>query len=175
MALCRAYCQEPYDSFVSGVTAQTASGAVLSVAKDVNGGPRWVVSGIRDAASDFPVTVSYSVDVAAQEKGLSASGDASKYRTAPDPNYVGLLLISVAGYVDSLQDAPIQLSVNAPGTPLSLTVMRRAPLLHCRCLCGPLTSAIVSCACVCMCLCASVYVRGCLRIRVLLPVRNTKR
>jgi predicted metalloprotease with PDZ domain len=68
------YTQEPYDRFVSDVAVFAASGELFPVVRE--DGPRWRIGDESGTVS----RISYTVDIAAMEREIFDSSDASKRR-----------------------------------------------------------------------------------------------
>lgn len=111
------YGEQPYDRYVSGVKAISASGAMLEVSREE--GSRWRISG--DGAIR---RIEYEVDLGLQEKEITSGSDASKAR----PRYAGILGYSVFAYVEGEEARPVELSVRAPeGWPVFSTLAPASP------------------------------------------------
>lgn len=98
------YTQEPYDRFVSGVEVFASSGEQLQVTRE--DGPRWHIG-------DESATISkirYAVDIAAMEREILDSSDASKRRV----DYLSLLGYSVFAYLEGFEDHSLKLSIEVP-------------------------------------------------------------
>jgi predicted metalloprotease with PDZ domain len=123
------YSQQPYDRFVSGVTASGAGPAPLGVERAE--GPRWRIG----AAGAGVRRVSYRVNLARMEREILGAADASRAR----PGFVGLLGYSVLGYLEGFETLPVRLEAEAPaGWPVLTTLAPHAP--------PPLTRASVEAA-----------------------------
>lgn len=94
------YGEEPYDQFVSNVSAFDAAGQPLPVTRA--DGPRWHVG----AAA----RVEYDVDLVQMERSIQDATDSSRVRA----NYVSLLGYSVFGFFEGAQELPVELEVEAP-------------------------------------------------------------
>jgi predicted metalloprotease with PDZ domain len=95
----------PYDSFVENPQALSPDGHALSVRKEIEG-PRWDVGQTGESIS----RIEYRVDIARMERELHSAVDSSKVR----PRYLGVLGYSVFGYIDGLEDEPIELRIAGP-------------------------------------------------------------
>lgn len=99
------YGTQPYDRFVTALSAHDPRGTALAIT-DIDG-PRWRIA----ASAEHPLhTIRYRVDVRRMEAAILNAGDASRIR----PGYVGLLGYSVFGFLDAFIDRPIALDVRAP-------------------------------------------------------------
>jgi predicted metalloprotease with PDZ domain len=103
------YCEEPYDRFVSDVQAFDAAGKSLAVARGE--GSRWRIG---------PATrMEYDVDLVQMEKNVLDGTDSSRVR----PGYTFMLGYSVFGFIEGLEDQPVELRIDAPkGWPLFSTL-----------------------------------------------------
>jgi predicted metalloprotease with PDZ domain len=111
------YGTQPYDRFLTGLVARDPSGQPIELI-DLEG-PRWSV---RSAADRPLATVSYQVDLDRMDRTILNAGDASRAR----PEFLGLLGYSVFGFLEGLQDEPIELTIRFPaGWPVVTTL---APL-----------------------------------------------
>eukprot|EP01102_Stenamoeba_stenopodia_P009854 TRINITY_DN291_c0_g4_i1.p2 TRINITY_DN291_c0_g4~~TRINITY_DN291_c0_g4_i1.p2 ORF type:complete len:532 (-),score=91.80 TRINITY_DN291_c0_g4_i1:112-1707(-) len=106
------YSEQPYDSFVQNITAMSSSSTImLPVVKDEYG-PRWVINSTTTTDATMLLSnISYSIDLLTMETQLLSSGDSSKIR--PD-RFLGVLGISVFGYLDSFEDNTICVSYEVP-------------------------------------------------------------
>jgi predicted metalloprotease with PDZ domain len=95
----------PYDDFVENVTALSPEGRSIGCKKDADG-PRWTIG----QSGETIARIEYHVNVGRMEDQLRASVESSKVREG----YAGLLGYSVFGYIDSLEQSPITLRVEAP-------------------------------------------------------------
>jgi len=112
------YGTQPYDRFVTDLSAHDARGTALAIT-DIDG-PRWRIA----ASMDHPLrTIRYRVDVRRMEAAILNAGDASRIR----PGYVGLLGYSVFGFLDAFIDTPIALEVRAPERWPIFTTLGPAP------------------------------------------------
>jgi len=103
------YGDEPYDQFVSNVSAFDAAGKSLPVTR--GDGPRWLIG----SASH----VEYDVDLARMEQQIPDGSDSSRTR----PGYVFLLGYSVFGFAQGEESQPIELHIDAPqGWPVFSTL-----------------------------------------------------
>jgi predicted metalloprotease with PDZ domain len=113
------YGEQPFDRFVSSVSASSPDGSKLAVERVE--GPRWLVG----APASVAARIEYEVDIAAMEREVLAASDTSKAR----PGYLSLLGYSVFGYVEGLEESPIRLDLELPGSwPLLSTLAPRLPL-----------------------------------------------
>lgn len=112
------YGEQPYDRFIEALVAEDPSGAALPVRRGE--GPRWEVG-----AAGLPLAaLRYEVDLDRQEREVLAGADASRVR----PGYVALLLYSVLGFIEGLEDTPTALRVEvSPGWPVVLTLAPTIP------------------------------------------------
>lgn len=101
------YGQVEYDRFISNVAGVTTAGNVIAASRE--DGPRFVVTA--SAASDAIASVSYEIDLSAQEAETFSGGDSSRVRE----NFVFLLGYSVFGFVLGLEDMPIELQLRVSG------------------------------------------------------------
>lgn len=115
------YSQQPYDRFVSDVSAEAADGpGGTPLAVEREDGPRWRLG----APGARLRSVSYRVDLARMEREILGASDSSRAR----PLYVGLLGYSVFGYLEGQETRPIRLEVEAPpGWPVFTTLAPAAP------------------------------------------------
>jgi len=112
------YTQEPYDRFVSNVTARSVDGEPLPVQRGE--GPRWAVGIETETIS----SIRYQVDIAAMEREIFDSSDASKRRSG----YLSLLGYSVFAYLEGLKDRPVHLRIEvAEDWPVTSTLSTRVP------------------------------------------------
>jgi predicted metalloprotease with PDZ domain len=112
------YSQQPYDRYVSEVTAAAEDGAALAVEREE--GPRWRVGtpGARVRR------LAYRVDLARMEREILGAADSSRAR----PGYVGLLGYSVFGYLEGWESRETRLEVEAPPDwPVFTTLAPAAP------------------------------------------------
>jgi predicted metalloprotease with PDZ domain len=108
------YGEQPYDAFVTDVTATAADGRAVAVERQE--GPRWRLGA--GAAG-----LAYTVDVRRMEAEVTAAADASKVRDG----YVGLLGYSVFGFVEGFEDRPATLDIaGPPGWPVTSTLTPQA-------------------------------------------------
>jgi predicted metalloprotease with PDZ domain len=113
-----AYGDQPYDRFVSDVTARAPTaangdGRLLPVARE--DGPRWLLG----EPGAVVATVEYTVDLERMEREVLDASLASRAR----PGFTRLLLHSVLAFVDGLEGRPAHLRVEAPpGWPVLLTL-----------------------------------------------------
>lgn len=113
------YTQEPYDRFVSDVTALASSGEQLPVVRE--DGPRWRIGNESGTVS----RVRYTVDIAAMEREIFDSSDASKRRV----DYLSLLGYSVFAYLEGFEDRSINLRIEVPqGWPVTSTLAPVVPV-----------------------------------------------
>ncbi|HUJ39241.1 MAG TPA: hypothetical protein VLW54_01745 [Candidatus Acidoferrales bacterium] len=96
------YGDEPYDQFVSNLTAFDAAGKSLPVTR--GDGPRWLIG----SAS----RVEYDVDLARMEQQIQDGTDSSRVRAG----YVFFLGYSVFGLVEGEETHPIELRIEAPNS-----------------------------------------------------------
>ena len=99
------YQQVPYDSFVTGVTAFSATNQPLAAPKD-QGGPRWTLGKRGESVK----RIEYRVDIARMESDIHDGVSSSKVRKG----YAGLLGYSIFGYLDGLADRKIDLHIEGP-------------------------------------------------------------
>jgi predicted metalloprotease with PDZ domain len=99
------YSLVPYDSFVEHASARSAREKPLSMKKEADG-PRWDIGGRGESVS----RIEYRVNIVRMEQELLSAVDSSKVR----PRYLGALGYSVFGYVDGLEDRPINLQLEGP-------------------------------------------------------------
>jgi predicted metalloprotease with PDZ domain len=112
------YSQQPYDRYVTDVTARGDDDAAVPVERE--GGPRWRIG----AAGGSVRRVAYRVDLARMEREILGAADSSRAR----PGYVGLLGYSVFAYVEGWEARPVQLEVAAPADwPVFTTLAPAAP------------------------------------------------
>ncbi len=112
------YTQEPYDRFVSNVSARSVSGDSLPVER--SDGPRWIIG----VETETIASIRYEVDVAAMEQEIFDSSDASKRRSG----YLSLLGYSVFAYLDGLKNHPVHLRIEVPEDwPVTSTLSTRVP------------------------------------------------
>jgi predicted metalloprotease with PDZ domain len=112
------YSQQPYDRYLSDVSARGPDDAPVAVARE--DGPRWRVG----ATGGRIHHVEYRVDLARMEREITSASDSSMARSG----YAGLLGYSVFGYVDGLENRPAQLEVVAPlGWPVFTTLAPTTP------------------------------------------------
>ena len=113
------YSVVPYDSFVEHVRSFSGIGNPGEGQKELDG-PRWDVGQRGDSIS----RIEYDVDVSRMERELHSAIDTSKVRS----RYLGILGYSVFGYVDGMQDQPIDLQVDAPHDwPIFVTLSHPPP------------------------------------------------
>jgi predicted metalloprotease with PDZ domain len=113
------YGEQPFDRFVSAVSAIAGDGSALSVERSE--GPRWVLG----TSISTLARIEYEVDVALMEREVLAASDTSKARSG----YLSVLGYSVFGYVEGLEDRPVRLDLEVPGSwPLLTTLSPRLPL-----------------------------------------------
>jgi predicted metalloprotease with PDZ domain len=109
-----AYAQRPYDPFVANVKAFSASAPhaskndAVAVERDELG-PRWTI-GKRDSPPSSISRIEYDVDVAKMERDIFSAADTSKIRDG----YVGLLGYSIFAFLETRENASIQLEIQAP-------------------------------------------------------------
>ncbi len=96
-ALPMGYSEEPYDQFVSRLTAFDAAGKPLAVTRGQ--GPRWRVG--------RAARIEYDVDLAHMEQQILDATDSSRVR----PGYLFLLGYSVFGFCEGEEDRPIGLEI----------------------------------------------------------------
>ena len=94
------YGEEPYDQFISNVTAFDLAGKSLAVARA--DGPRW--------NAGLAARVEYDVDLDRMEHAVESATDSSRVR----PNYVSLLGYSVFGFSEGAEELPVELEVEGP-------------------------------------------------------------
>jgi len=94
-----------YDGFVEDIHATSGNGKSLVVQKQ-GSGPRWRLG----EPGDTIASIEYWIDVRRMEQELHSAVDSSKVRSG----YLGILGYSVFGYLDGLQDKPIDLRVDLP-------------------------------------------------------------
>jgi predicted metalloprotease with PDZ domain len=94
------YGEEPYDRFVSNVQSFDATGKPLIVSRA--DGPRWQVG--------TATRVEYDVDLARMEKDVGNGTDSSRVRQ----EYAFMLGYSVFGFIEGLENEPVQLHINSP-------------------------------------------------------------
>jgi predicted metalloprotease with PDZ domain len=112
------YAQQFYDRYVRDVKASNASGASVKVVRD--DGPRWLIG---DAAAEVN-QVEYDVDVVRLEREIFDASAASKVR----PEYVGLLLYTLLGYLEGSENSSITLEIKGPaGWPVFTTLEPKVP------------------------------------------------
>ena len=112
------YTQEPYDRFVSSVEVFASSGEQLPVVRE--DGPRWRIGDESGTIS----RIRYTVDIAAMEREIFDSSDASKRRV----DYLSLLGYSVFAYLEGFRDRSLNLSVEVPqGWPVTTTLAPVVP------------------------------------------------
>jgi predicted metalloprotease with PDZ domain len=121
------YAQRPYDPFVSNVrafsdtTPHASNNDVVAVERDAFG-PRWTLG--KRASSATIARIEYDVDVAKMERDILFSSDTSKIREG----YVGLLGYTIFAFLESRENLPIQLEIQAPATwPVFSTLSPQAP------------------------------------------------
>lgn len=109
------YGSHPYDRFVVGLTARDRDGRPIDLI-DLEG-PRWTIR----SGPDRPLgTITYRVNLERMERTILSAGDASRVR----PDFIGLLGYAIFGFVEGLQDHPIDLEVRVPpGWPIVTTLM----------------------------------------------------
>ncbi|HXV63939.1 MAG TPA: hypothetical protein VEK15_24785 [Vicinamibacteria bacterium] len=113
------YGEQPFDRFVTSVSALAASGSAIAVERGE--GPRWIL-GVADSAV---ARIEYDVDIARMERDVVAASDSSKVR----PGYLSLLGYSIFGYVEGLEGRAIRLELEVPASwPLLTTLAPRLPL-----------------------------------------------
>jgi len=113
------YGEQPFDRFVSSVSASSSDGSRLAV--ESAEGPRWLLG----APDSIVARIEYEVDIARMEQEVLAASDTSKAR----PGYLSLLGYSVLGYVEGLEESPVRLDLEVPETwPLLTTLAPRLPL-----------------------------------------------
>jgi predicted metalloprotease with PDZ domain len=112
------YAQQEYDRYVRDLKAFGDDRTEVAVTRE--DGPRWLLG----HAGQRVVRVEYAVDVAQMEREIFDASDTSKQRDG----YVGLLGYSIFGYIESMEDRPVRLDVDAPdGWPVFLTLAPRVP------------------------------------------------
>jgi predicted metalloprotease with PDZ domain len=94
-----------YDSFVESANASSGESKSLSIEKEADG-PRWDIG----SRGESIARIEYRVNIARMEQELLSAVDSSKVR----PRYLGALGYSVFGYVDGLEDRPINLKLEGP-------------------------------------------------------------
>jgi predicted metalloprotease with PDZ domain len=113
------YGEQPFDRFVSSVSAFSSDGSKLPVERGE--GPRWLLG----APESIVARIDYEVDIARMEQEIVAASDTSKAR----PGYLSLLGYSVFGYVEGLEESAIRLDLDLPASwPLLSTLAPRLPL-----------------------------------------------
>jgi predicted metalloprotease with PDZ domain len=111
------YGDEPYDRFVSNVTAFNAAGKPLQVTRA--DGPKWRVGPA--------VRVEYDIDIARMEREILDGTDSSRSR----PDYASFLGYSVFGFFEGEEAAPAELRIEAPaGWPVFSTLSPARGQLH---------------------------------------------
>ena len=112
------YTQEPYDLFVLDVEAFAGSGERLPVVRE--DGPRWRIGNESETVS----RIRYAVDIAAMEREIFDSSDASKRRA----DYLSLLGYSVFAYLEGFEDRSLSLYIEVPqGWPVTTTLAPEVP------------------------------------------------
>jgi predicted metalloprotease with PDZ domain len=112
------YGEEPFDRFVGAVRAEAPDGSALPVERGE--GPRWSLG----AADSTVSRIEYEVDVTKMEREIESASDTSKARSG----YLSLLGYSVFGYVDGLEESPVRLELDLPGSwPLLTTLAPATP------------------------------------------------
>ncbi len=113
------YGEQPFDRFVSSVTASSSDGSALAVERGE--GPRWLLG----TPDSIVARIDYEVDIARMEQEVVAASDTSKARQG----YLSLLGYSVFGYVEGLEESAIRLDLDLPESwPLLTTLAPRLPL-----------------------------------------------
>ncbi len=98
------YGEQPYDRFVEGVRAFSATGDDLAVNRA--DGPRWTMGGETQSVR----RIEYEIDVGRMEAEIFSAADTSKRR----PGYISLLGYSVFAYVEGFEGLPIELECQLP-------------------------------------------------------------
>jgi predicted metalloprotease with PDZ domain len=98
------YSQQPYDRYVTNVTAHGEGDTALPVEREE--GPRWRIGAQGRAVR----RVAYRVDLSRMEREILSAADSSRAR----PGYVSLLGYSVFGYLEGWEPRPVVLEVAAP-------------------------------------------------------------
>ena len=98
------YSQQPYDRYVTTVSAHGKEDESLAVER--KDGSRWQIGGPGSRVRQ----VSYRVDLARMERELLSATDSSRAR----PGYVGVLGYSVFGYFEGWEGRAVRLDVDVP-------------------------------------------------------------
>lgn len=98
------YSQQPYDRYLTDVTARAPDGTAVPVERE--DGPRWRLG----SAGGRVRHVEYRVNLARMEREILGASDSSRAR----PDYAGLLGYSVFAYLEGWEERPARLDVVAP-------------------------------------------------------------
>jgi predicted metalloprotease with PDZ domain len=125
------YAQRPYDPFVSNVKAFSDSAPhasqndAIAVDRDELA-PRWMIGKHGAPAPSITISrIEYDVNIAKMERDIFSAADTSKIRNG----YVGLLGYSIFAFIETRENTPIQLEIQAPTNwPVFTTLAPQVPV-----------------------------------------------